>query len=100
MADIDVSILGTWEAGLQALRNEGARLDHFVGKPVQVGSNPSDFQDVKYAFVLVKSWQTERAGHQLEQCLAEDGLAITLQNGLGNAEILEKTLGKKGYCEA
>jgi 2-dehydropantoate 2-reductase len=41
---------------------------------------------VKHALVLVKAWQTERAAAQLKGMLAEDGLAVTLQNGLGNRE--------------
>jgi 2-dehydropantoate 2-reductase len=43
--------------------------------------------------VLVKSWQTERVAKQLADCLADDGLAVTLQNGLGNREHLARTLG-------
>jgi 2-dehydropantoate 2-reductase len=43
--------------------------------------------------VLVKSWQTERAAAQLAECLSEDGVALTLQNGLGNKEALEAALG-------
>jgi 2-dehydropantoate 2-reductase len=45
--------------------------------------------------VLVKSWQTERAAIQLKQILAKDGLAITLQNGIGNKDILSRYLGEK-----
>jgi len=48
---------------------------------------------VKFALVLVKSWQTERAANQLKKSLADDGLALTLQNGLGNREILSHDLG-------
>ena len=47
---------------------------------------------MKYAIVLVKAWQTERAAHQLKECLAEDGLVLTLQNGLGNKETLIQSL--------
>ena len=36
----------------------------------------------------------ERAARQLGECLAEDGLAVTLQNGLGNRETLEKILDR------
>jgi 2-dehydropantoate 2-reductase len=43
--------------------------------------------------VLVKAWQTERAANQLRDCLADDGLAVTLQNGLGNRETLMQSLG-------
>jgi 2-dehydropantoate 2-reductase len=45
------------------------------------------------ALVLVKSWQTERAAEQLSRCLAPDGVALTLQNGLGNREALVDALG-------
>jgi 2-dehydropantoate 2-reductase len=43
--------------------------------------------------VLVKAWQTERVAVQLKECLAEDGLVLTLQNGLGNRETLAQRLG-------
>jgi 2-dehydropantoate 2-reductase len=47
----------------------------------------------KFAIVLVKSWQTERAARQLKLSLADDGHALTLQNGLGNRETLTRDLG-------
>ena len=43
--------------------------------------------------MLVKSWQTERAARQLAECLAPGGLALTLQNGMGNREALANALG-------
>ena len=90
----NVTVLGTWQAGLLALGKEGARLDGRAGRPVRAITDPGGFEGVKYALVLVKSWQTERAAHQLAKCLAQDGLATTLQNGLGNDEVLIKRLGK------
>ncbi len=45
------------------------------------------------ALVLVKTWQTERAAAQLAACLADDGLAVSLQNGLGNLALLQAALG-------
>lgn len=92
-----VGMLGTWQAGLDSLRREGARLVGPGGIEesfrVQVSDNPADFRGVRLALVLVKAWQTERAAAQLAQCLAPDGLAVTLQNGLGNHEILARNLG-------
>lgn len=94
---VPVSMLGTWQAGLEALRREGARLVGPGGLEesfqVDVSSDPLDFREVRLALVLVKAWQTERAAAQLKRCLATDGLAVTLQNGLGNHEILARTLG-------
>ncbi len=91
-------MLGTWPDGLSALRQNGARIIDENGNErnfsVRATDDPKECRGTKVAIVLVKSWQTERAAHQLKECLAEDGLAITLQNGLGNQEILVKELGQ------
>ncbi len=96
-AGVKVGMLGTWPAGLEALQRDGARLLGPDGVEnifhVHAGAEPADFRGVHLALVLVKAWQTERAAMQLTRCLAADGLAVTLQNGLGNYEILARTLG-------
>jgi 2-dehydropantoate 2-reductase len=94
-AGVDVMMLGTWAEGLSALRKVGARLDGEGCYPVRATDRPSDCKGAKIALVLVKSWQTERAAHQLMDCLAEDGLAVTLQNGLGNDDVLSGVLGPR-----
>ncbi len=94
---LQVSMLGTWQAGLDALGENGARLIDSDGVesvyPVRVTDDPKDCVGARHALVLVKSWQTERAAKQLAGCLAEDGIAVTLQNGLGNVEKLRLNLG-------
>lgn len=96
----DVTMLGTWQAGLDALERAGARLTDAGGRGersfrVRAARDPAAARGAKYALVLVKSWQTERAARQLADCLADDGLAITLQNGLGNDAILADALGRE-----
>ena len=93
----DITMLGTWREGLDALNKEGV---HYVGAngkeqkyPVRATDDPRKCVDVKFAIVLVKAWQTERVATQLSTCLAKDGLALTLQNGLGNRETLIQSLG-------
>jgi 2-dehydropantoate 2-reductase len=97
-ANVDVTMLGTWKNGLDALRENGARLIDADGSinsyPVQVTREPDHCRGAQFAIVLVKAWQTERAAGQLANCLAEDGLALTLQNGLGNFETLSQRLGE------
>lgn len=92
-----VSMLGTWKNGLQALQENGARILDENGNEraykVYATNDPREVSGAKVALVLVKSWQTERAAHQLKESLAEDGLAVTLQNGLGNRETLMRDLG-------
>jgi len=92
---VEVTLLGTWREGLKALQ-KGVRLEENGEEtiyPVRATSNPSDCFGMRDALVLVKAWQTERAARQLGMCLAPDGVALTLQNGYGNREILAKSLG-------
>jgi len=92
-----VHMLGTWKQGLQALQDKGARILDADGKErtykVHATDDPREVSGAKFAIVLVKSWQTERAAHQLKLSLADDGHALTLQNGLGNRETLTRDLG-------
>jgi 2-dehydropantoate 2-reductase len=98
-AGIPVTMLGSWREGLDALRLEGARLAGSDGVtrayPIRVVEDPLQCAGTRLALVLVKAWQTERAAGQLSQCLSEDGLAVTLQNGLGNLDILSRELGRE-----
>lgn len=92
-----VSMLGTWQEGIEALNTHGARwvdgdgLVHSI--PVHATKHPQEVHSARFTLVLVKTWQTERAAHQLAECLAADGIAVTLQNGIGNREILARNLG-------
>jgi 2-dehydropantoate 2-reductase len=92
-----VTMLGTWREGLEALDAKGVRMMGGDGSerayPVRVTADPAACAGARLALVLVKSWQTERAARQLAACLAADGLALTLQNGLGNREKLAEALG-------
>lgn len=92
-----VSMLGTWKDGLKSLQENGARIVDANGNeqayPVFATDDLNEVRGAKYALVLVKSWQTERAAHQLRDALAKDGLALTLQNGIGNRETLIRDLG-------
>jgi 2-dehydropantoate 2-reductase len=93
-AGVKVTMLGSWPDGMAALSNQGVQVD---GEnrvfPIHATDNPTECQGMRFALVLVKSWQTERAAHQLAACLAEDGVTLTLQNGLGNDAIIAEALG-------
>ncbi|HNK62906.1 MAG TPA: 2-dehydropantoate 2-reductase [Anaerolineales bacterium] len=92
-----VSMLGTWKEGLAALRERGARVVDADGKErafnVHATSDAREVQGAKHVVILVKSWQTERVARQLKDILPHDGIALTLQNGLGNRETLSRDLG-------
>ena len=87
---VNVTMLGSWHEGLAALRKSGACLDDRDSQIVRATDNPTDCRGARFALVLVKSWQTDTISRRLADCLADDGLAVTLQNGLGNDTILSK----------
>jgi 2-dehydropantoate 2-reductase len=90
----NVLMLGTWPEGISAINVKGIQVDgHDEVFYIHATDDPDECKGIRFALVLVKSWQTKRAAEQLALCLAEDGLALTLQNGLGNDAILVKHLG-------
>jgi 2-dehydropantoate 2-reductase len=95
-AGVAVTMLGTWQEGMAALRQNGVTVVDADGRecsyPVRVVDHP---ETCAVTLVLVKSWQTERVACQLADCLVEDGVALTLQNGIGNREVLENVLGTR-----
>jgi len=96
-AGYNITMLGTWKDGIGALQRNGVRFVDAKGNEtrsvVHATDDPNDCVGTKYAIVLVKAWQTERVARQLRDCLADDGFALTLQNGLGNRETLARELG-------
>jgi 2-dehydropantoate 2-reductase len=92
-------MLGSWPAGLSALRERGLMmldLNDIVHEYwVEVVDYGGALPIFSKALVLVKSWQTKRVAMQLERCLDHSGIALTLQNGLGNVETLQAVLGQE-----
>ena len=95
---VKVTLLGTWNEGIQAVREKGIRITGETGEfayPVKATSDIREIKKVPFALVLVKSWQTERAAQQLKKVMQPDSVALTMQNGLGNLEILSDLLGEE-----
>jgi len=91
----DVTLLGSWPRGLEALRREGIRLRDRAGErvvPVRALGGPAGVKS-RLALVLVKSHQTRRAAAWAAEVLTPEGVAVTLQNGLGNLQQLAEATG-------
>ncbi len=106
-----VTLVGTWAAGLAALAAHGIavdgdgrvavgarHLDDVVvdrtrgGRPAAEGA-ATPVPAAPIVLVLVKSHQTARVAPAAARLAAADGLVVTLQNGLGNAEALAAAAG-------
>lgn len=92
-----VSLFGTWKEQLSTIEEYGLVLtDHSGGEnkyELAVGDYSSNEGSYHVALILVKGSQTERAAAAAKNILSQDGLALTLQNGLGHVEILEASVG-------
>jgi len=95
----DVVMVGHWPEQLAALRQNGLTLLTPQGRSrhhvIRATDDLTTVGTVDAALILVKSHQTSRAAAQTSQILADDGIALTLQNGLGNGELLTAVLGSE-----
>ena len=94
-----VTLIGTWPEQMAVLARDGLLVEELDGRTTHhairalpaTAAPPTPWADV--AIVLVKSTQTAEAAERIAACLVPHGRVLTLQNGLGNREILAERLG-------
>ena len=94
-----IVMVGRWPEQVAALQKEGLTLVGVDGSDshnrLHASSDPADAYPADVALILVKSSQTEGAARQARRALTAAGVALTLQNGLGNVERLATVLGSE-----
>jgi len=93
----NVTLFGNWPEQVDALRqngltvtqSDGSQTHHFL----QATNDLNEMHPADIALILVKSHQTARAARQAANVLKPAGLAITIQNGLGNQKKLAEAVG-------
>lgn len=93
-----VWLLSHWQEHIVRIRAEGLRLHPLDGPPLSIPLPILTYADplpadVDVAFISVKSHQTAQAAREAEEALAPGGVAITMQNGVGNLEALAEVVG-------
>ena len=86
-----VTLTGSWPEGIAAIREAGIIVeDSGKHSPVSVAVIPwpGRLEPADLVLILVKAWQTEDVARRLPDLLKPGGVALTLQNGLGNIEAL------------
>lgn len=89
-------MLGNWQNQIQQINRSGLKLysQLDVVETIQVSAMTwKDCPQLDIAIVLNKSYQTEATARQLAGRLSKSALVLTLQNGLGNADILQRLTG-------
>ncbi|MBD3290818.1 2-dehydropantoate 2-reductase [candidate division KSB1 bacterium] len=97
--EINVNLFGTWKQQVEKIRKQGLTLEHIDGSRsihhLNITDNIGNLPASDIVIVLVKSYQTDRVAREIPQILAPAGIVITLQNGLGNRDILCKTIDSR-----
>lgn len=95
-----VLLFGRASQHLKAIQANGVHLIERDGQitraQLDVTTEPADVQGSDVVIVLVKAWATAQAVEPLKQYLSRDTIVLTMQNGLGNAQILRDTLTHNG----
>jgi 2-dehydropantoate 2-reductase len=91
-----VTLLDPWAEHVAAMQQGGLRIAELDGGettiPVTATTDPAAVPEVDLAIIFVKAHATRQASQWARGFLAPDGLALTLQNGVGNAETMAKVL--------
>ncbi|MEJ2558326.1 MAG: 2-dehydropantoate 2-reductase [Anaerolineae bacterium] len=95
----DVWLVDPWASHVQTLQRDGLRLTELDGTesiiPVQATTDSAAVGGgVDLVIIFVKSHQTAEAAQWARPLLKPDGLALTLQNGLGNLQTISNMLGE------
>jgi 2-dehydropantoate 2-reductase len=92
-----VTMVGNWQAQIDAVRREGLTIHHGNGSASRffpaMARHATDLPTIDLAFVLVKSHQTSHIAAHLARVLSPSGVVITLQNGVGNLDALSRAVG-------
>lgn len=95
----DLLMIGSWAAQLAAINQQGLTIEHLDGsrsrQRLRAVSDASSEAPFDVALLLVKSHQTAKAARQAERLLKPEGIALTLQNGIGNYEELIEAVGSE-----
>lgn len=96
-AGFDVTLLDYDQERAALVNDQGVMVEGILGEykvkvPTIVG-NPGTIPDL--VMICVKSYKTREAGESVVSMIGSDSKVLTLQNGIGNIEILEDIFGRE-----
>lgn len=91
-----VTMIDVWDEHVRQMQRNGLAMSGLQGDfvaEVDATTDPAAAAKADVALICVNSYNTRDAGMSASALLKESGYALTLQNGLGNIEILGEILG-------
>lgn len=96
-AGVNLTLIDTDPEHVAAINSDGLRVTNLAdGAPVKIEArtDPGPAGSADLAIVMVPTYEREAAARTLSHVLKPDGHAVSLQNGLGNAEVLIDAVGR------
>jgi 2-dehydropantoate 2-reductase len=94
-AGLDVQLVDIWEEHVRKIKESGLRIDddgHIRHVTLDITTDYRQTRPADLVIIFVKGPQTPEAAKAAAQIVARNGVVLTLQNGLGNADILAEVL--------
>ena len=91
-----VAMLDVWEDHVKRIQNHGLEIDGLHGTfvaPVTAFNDAAAAQKSDIVLICVNAYSAREAANSARILLKDSGFVVTLQNGLGNVEILAEVLG-------
>jgi 2-dehydropantoate 2-reductase len=93
----EVVFIDVWPEHVEAIERHGLRMEGLTGEftaHCHAVVSAEGIADADTALICVNSYSTADAARTARQVLKDSGFCLTLQNGVGNVEILEAELGR------
>lgn len=97
-AGLDIVAVDSWASHIDAIRRDGLRVSGASGERVARITATTDAREAGPADLVIiatKADGVEAAAHAARGILAEDGVVLTIQNGLGSADKVAAILGEE-----
>jgi 2-dehydropantoate 2-reductase len=94
----DVGFIDIWPEHAQSIRESGLKMEGLSGSftvRVKASADTTGHTDADLVLICVNSYATPAAAKMAQAVLKSTGFCVTLQNGVGNVEILEAELGRE-----
>jgi len=94
----EVYLVDQWQEHVDRMNQDGLIFiedEKEIRIPIKAVTDPSTLGTMDVIVVLVKSFATETAIKQASPLIGPETVVVSLQNGLGNEEIIEKQVGSE-----
>ena len=92
-----VALIDVWEEHIRQINSHGLKMSGLHGEftvKLEATTDPHSLPKADVAIICVNAYATRDAAKTAKVLLTGSGYALTLQNGLGNIEILTEILGQ------